>query len=645
MTTATATTMAGAPSPTSTARAVTVMAATPAADMSAALRQQQMVAKAGNGGGVTARAPPAAPGATPPRHGISAGIVGVAAKYRSEEALRPGLQQLNGAAAPTTAVANQHALQLALLHVATAEVDAAAATAVASGASSADEAAFPSLDRRHPPCEQPLAEDLQAYFMGITDSIMRGAELQRPNLPIDESAQQQGSWGRAQEMARAIQLLHAELRDPDLDVHTVIGCGSYGVVYSGVWRGLHVAVKTLVVPAAAAGMEGVLGLAGRDAHARQRAVLEAAISLSMSHPNVVGEVVGMGGKGRVRRVRMAVQWGGVHVKASGLGALAAVNRVAVLGFLVGAALVSYQGMQIALSRPRLMEGVKLFEVNYDSLFAIPIVVFGFNCHSTVVSIFHELEEVPDRLVSVLPSSPSAYRRFRYVPRPSSRKLVGMLGVIMSSTGLIMLVYVMVGATGYLAFPGSVNSNILVSFPQDDVPVQIARAAISLIVLGSYPLTHHPARAGFEHLVKPGSSEGGSPPHPLVSLAFTLVFVLGSTAVAEVVTDLGLVLHLLGGLCISFIIFFLPGLLLINAAILKYARTVLDVPVVLEEDGSVRAGNLKQPLLARLQSAREKGIKKSGMMYAPRLSWLFGTALLALSVLVAGVALVTVVLGG
>ncbi|PNH02056.1 putative LRR receptor-like serine/threonine-protein kinase [Tetrabaena socialis] len=128
----------------------------------------------------------------------------------------------------------------------------------------------------------------RAYFTGVADSVMRGAaELQRPHLSIDESARQQSSWGGAQQMARAIQLLRAELRDPDLDVHAVLGLGSFGVVYSGVWRGLRVAVKTLVVPVAAAGAEGLPGLAGRDARTRQRAVLEAAISLSMSHPNVV----------------------------------------------------------------------------------------------------------------------------------------------------------------------------------------------------------------------------------------------------------------------------------------------------------------------------------------------------------------------
>ncbi|GLC38252.1 hypothetical protein PLESTB_000940900 [Pleodorina starrii] len=345
-----------------------------------------------------------------------------------------------------------------------------------------------------------------------------------------------------------------------------------------------------------------------------------------------------------------------------MGALAAMNRVAVLGFLLGAGLVVFRGMQVALERPELMSGVRLFNIGYHTLFAIPILVFGFNCHAMVVTIFHELESTPGVLVPVLPDSPTAFQRFRYIPRPKTRKLVGMLGVIMTSTCMVMAVYVAVGASGYLAFPGSVDANILKTFPQDDLLLQIARAFISIIVLGSYPLTHHPARAGFEHLVKPARLSGATVTdqdgHPagvpvILSVAFTLVFVLGSTAVAEVVEDLGSVLRLLGGLCTSFIIFFLPGLLLINAAMIKHSTEVLETLEGQNVEGQVfeeqvceevaAANNLKRPLLTRLHTAREKGIKK-GIIYAPRLSWIFGSLLIALGLLIGGVTIVTIVLG-
>jgi len=49
---------------------------------------------------------------------------------------------------------------------------------------------------------------------------------------------------------------------------------------------------------------------------------------------------------------------------------------------------------------------------------------------------------------------------------------------------------------------------------------------------------------------------------------TVAFVASTVATALVVTDLGSVLHMIGGTAASFMIFFLPGILLMNAAIIK-----------------------------------------------------------------------------
>lgn len=47
-----------------------------------------------------------------------------------------------------------------------------------------------------------------------------------------------------------------------------------------------------------------------------------------------------------------------------------------------------------------------------------------------------------------------------------------------------------------------------------------------------------------------------------------------------VSDLGAVLHMVGGTAASFMIFFLPGMLLINAAIVKRSNEVLALSPLL-----------------------------------------------------------------
>ena len=62
---------------------------------------------------------------------------------------------------------------------------------------------------------------------------------------------------------------------------------------------------------------------------------------------------------------------------------------------------------------------------------------------------------------------------------------------------LQLGYVAVGVAGYVAYPGTVGGNVLNSFPEDDRLMQVARVVIGLVVLGHFPLNHHPARQATE----------------------------------------------------------------------------------------------------------------------------------------------------
>ncbi|GIM05528.1 hypothetical protein Vretimale_9989, partial [Volvox reticuliferus] len=63
----------------------------------------------------------------------------------------------------------------------------------------------------------------------------------------------------------------------DLELQAVLGEGSYGRVYRALWRGTTVAAKVILLPA---------HMTGRERYERM-AIMEAAISSSLSHPNIV----------------------------------------------------------------------------------------------------------------------------------------------------------------------------------------------------------------------------------------------------------------------------------------------------------------------------------------------------------------------
>jgi predicted Ser/Thr protein kinase len=57
----------------------------------------------------------------------------------------------------------------------------------------------------------------------------------------------------------------------------LLGEGTYGKVYKGLWKGSIVAVKTIMLPSAMSGQE----------KREKMAIMEAAISSALSHPNIM----------------------------------------------------------------------------------------------------------------------------------------------------------------------------------------------------------------------------------------------------------------------------------------------------------------------------------------------------------------------
>ncbi|KAG2446651.1 hypothetical protein HYH02_008222 [Chlamydomonas schloesseri] len=77
----------------------------------------------------------------------------------------------------------------------------------------------------------------------------------------------------AAELARMAREVRMQVKDVAIRIDTVLGTGAFGVVYGGIWQGIPVAVKTVVISA--------------SAERRKRALQEAALCQSIVHPNII----------------------------------------------------------------------------------------------------------------------------------------------------------------------------------------------------------------------------------------------------------------------------------------------------------------------------------------------------------------------
>ncbi|GLI70475.1 hypothetical protein VaNZ11_015385, partial [Volvox africanus] len=125
---------------------------------------------------------------------------------------------------------------------------------------------------------QAFSKELYAYYRALMASDPDAAS---PEILPEAEGTKTVQYGPVvkrngpRNISDAIKNLQTTWKDKDLYLEHIIGCGASGAVYRGMWRGLPVAVKTLVV---------ANDLEGKEGRARKQAVLEAAISLAMAHP-------------------------------------------------------------------------------------------------------------------------------------------------------------------------------------------------------------------------------------------------------------------------------------------------------------------------------------------------------------------------
>lgn len=161
--------------------------------------------------------------------------------------------------------------------------------------------------------------------------------------------------------------------------------------------------------------------------------------------------------------------------------------------------------------------------------AMPLFVFSYTCQQNIFSVTNELAQ------------------------PTRRRCASLCAIAVS---IAFVVYVVLGSAGYATYGELVQHDVLSSYPATSRVVAVARVLISMVVTVSYPLQAHPSRACITTIANrlhgPGLDD-----HALY-LAITSVFVAASGTLAFVVSDLGLVLSVVGATGSTIVSYILPG---------------------------------------------------------------------------------------
>jgi len=162
--------------------------------------------------------------------------------------------------------------------------------------------------------------------------------------------------------------------------------------------------------------------------------------------------------------------------------------------------------------------------------ALPLFVFSYTCHQNIFSITNEL------------AAPTRGRN---------------ASVAAIAVGLSLCVYLVLGSSGYYTFGSKVAKDILVSYPKSNVIVSAARLAISLVVTCCYPLQAHPSRASFSSIVKKLAGDDAVN-DDVLHFVITTLFLACTGSIAFVISDLGLVLSVVGATGSTIVSYILPG---------------------------------------------------------------------------------------
>ena len=253
--------------------------------------------------------------------------------------------------------------------------------------------------------------------------------------------------------------------------------------------------------------------------------------------------------------------------------LAPASAMALMALAYTALAIMFDGITRSSSAADGVSAVA-FRMDVDSISAVPIIVFAFQCHIQVLAIFSELS-------AGSPNEPGIGEDVEPIAgRDIERKrLRRMYQVVALAVGFCFVGYLLVAEFAYTSHP-DVTSNVLDSYDKSDKAMLLATALMGCSAVASFPVNHHAARAALDDLL--ASVFGWTECAPGQALVMrhatqTIAFVLGTSMLAFSLGDLGKVFELIGATCGSLVMFVIPALILLHPRMREVPKneTVLD----------------------------------------------------------------------
>ncbi|KAM8895275.1 putative sodium-coupled neutral amino acid transporter 8 [Spinachia spinachia] len=239
---------------------------------------------------------------------------------------------------------------------------------------------------------------------------------------------------------------------------------------------------------------------------------------------------------------------GIQKYTSVLGTLAAT-------YLCVAVIVKYYMMENhnVIITPEHSQGVG----SWASMFSVvPTICFGFQCHEACIAIYSSME---------------------------NQSLSHWVVISVVSMIFCLLIYTLTGVYGFMTFGRAVASDILMSYPGDDVVMIISRLLFGISIVTIYPIILLLGRSVILNLMlRIQRNRRGIVSHSFESrcrVVLTVIWITVTLLIAMFVPDMGEVISVIGGIS-AFFIFIFPGLCLLftmqNESVTPRVRGILSV---------------------------------------------------------------------